>query len=136
MTASREWPTSYQILAVVSRLQVYITGGFFAAIAFVYEHLSAKMISAHIVLWGVAGFFVTGACKAWREQYRTGSPVRVRDRLDGLDRTWRCSVRYVDEQKEKNKTARQTMGCRNTFVCKAAPRLGSLKPQRRFQMDW
>jgi len=39
------------ILAVVSRLQAYITGGFFAAIAFVYEHLSAKMISAHIVLW-------------------------------------------------------------------------------------
>ena len=39
------------ILAVVSRLQAYITGGFFAAIAFLYEHLSAKMISAQIVLW-------------------------------------------------------------------------------------
>jgi len=55
MTASREWPTSYQILAVVLRLQAYIMGGLFAAIAFIYEHLSAKMISAHIVLWGVAG---------------------------------------------------------------------------------
>jgi len=65
-------------------LQAYIMGGLFAAIAFIYEHLSAKMISAHIVLWGVAGFFVTGACKAWREQYRTGSPMRVRDRLDDL----------------------------------------------------
>jgi len=77
MIASREWPTSYQILAVVLRLQAYITGGLFAAIAFVYEHLSAKMISAHIVLWGVAGFFVTGACKAWRKQYRTGSPIGI-----------------------------------------------------------
>ena len=72
------------ILAVVSRLQAYITGGFFAAIAFVYEHLSAKMISAQIVLWGVAGFFAAGAFMAWREQYRAGSPIGIRDRLDDL----------------------------------------------------
>jgi hypothetical protein len=54
--------------AVVSRWQAYITGSLFTAIAFVYEHVSQKMISENVVLWGIAGFFITGAFMAWREQ--------------------------------------------------------------------
>ena len=54
--------------SIVSRLSAYVTGGLFAAIAFVYEHVTGKMISTSVVLWGIAGFFVAGAFMAWREQ--------------------------------------------------------------------
>jgi hypothetical protein len=54
--------------AVFSRWQAYVTGSLLTAIAFVYEHVSQKMIPGNVVLWGIAGFFVTGAFMAWREQ--------------------------------------------------------------------
>ena len=40
------------------------------------------MISADIILWGAAGFFVTGAFMAWREEYRSNRPIEIRERLD------------------------------------------------------
>src|SRR5438876_2598045 len=56
------------IVAVVLRWQAYVTGGLLAAAAFIYEHLTNKMIPASVVLWGIGAFFVTGAFGAWREQ--------------------------------------------------------------------
>ena len=72
------------LVAVVSRWQAYVTGSLFTAGAFLYEHISKRMISATVVLWGSAGFFVTGAFMAWREEYRSGRAIEIRDRLDGL----------------------------------------------------
>ena len=70
------------LLAVISRWQAYITGSFFAAVGFLYEHLSGKLISRSIALWGAAVFFVTGAFMAWRDEYRSDRPIEIRERLD------------------------------------------------------
>jgi hypothetical protein len=103
MTALREWPTSYQILAdlfwaVVLRLRAYITGGSFAAIAF----LSAKSSHYTSCCVGVAGFFVAGPFMAWREQYRPSSPTEIRDRLDDLIKPGGVLLNTWTTKKKKN----------------------------------
>jgi len=107
MTALREWPTSYQILAdlfwaVVLRLRAYITGGSFAAIAFVYQPLSAKSSHYTSCCVGVAGFFVAGPFMAWREQYRPSSPTEIRDRLDDLIKPGGVLLNTWTSKKKKN----------------------------------
>jgi hypothetical protein len=72
--------------AVLRRGQAYITGSLSAAVVFLYEHLAQKMVPGNVVLWGIGVFFVTGAFMAWREQYRSGRPMEIRDRLDELVR--------------------------------------------------
>ena len=71
--------------SIVSRLSAYITGGLLAAIAFVYEHVTGKMISTSVVLWGIAGFFVTGAFMAWREQARKVKELNRATDVEVLD---------------------------------------------------
>jgi len=120
MTALREWPTSFQILAdlfwaVVLPLRAYITGGSFAAIAFVYQPLSAKSSHYTSRCVAVAGFFVAGPFMAWREHYRPSSPTEIRDRFDHLIKPG--GVLLNTWTSKKKKTAQQTIAFRNRFLC-------------------
>jgi hypothetical protein len=72
--------------AVLSKVRAYITGSVLSAIAFVYEHLTKQMIPANIVLWGLGGFFVSGAFLAWLDEYRSGRALEIRNQLDALVR--------------------------------------------------
>ena len=104
------------LVAVVSRWQAYITGSLLTAFAFLYEHISKKMISATVVVWGAAGFFLTGAFMAWREEYRSGRAIEIRDRLDDLvQRGESLYKNWMAERRPKRRTLRWIRTTR-TFV--------------------
>src|SRR5436190_23127645 len=88
------------ICAVLSKVRAYVTGSVLSAIVSVYEHLTKQMIPANIVLWGLGGFFVSGAFLAWLDEYRSGRALEIRNQLDALVRRgdslqgkWLCGIK-------------------------------------------
>ena len=104
------------LVAVVKRWQAYVTGSLFTAGAFLYEHISGRMISATVVLWGAAGFFVTGAFMAWREQYRSGRAIEIRDRLDELVQRGESLYSNWMTQKYPKRRTKRWIGTTRAFV--------------------